>query len=94
MVTSADICIVPNHVTHIISVAFALSYFAVLVLDIVNEAVKVFDGKDYPVSTWLTRATHVLNHTGLVALNKKRPVHLQSSSQTAYSNFWDICPFE
>jgi len=62
--TSADIQTYGD-ATHMVSVAFGDSHFAVLYYDIHNRHVTVFDGLRYPISTWEKQIVATIKGYGL-----------------------------
>ena len=62
-ITESEV-VVLDRMTHLVSVAYAKSHFAVLLDDIEGRAVIVYDGLNYLQKTWQYQITHTLRKYG------------------------------
>lgn len=63
-ITESEV-VVLDGISHFVSVAYAKSHFAVLLYDIENREVTVYDGLNYSLKTWQFHITYTLRKYGL-----------------------------
>ena len=64
--------------THFVSVVFGRGHFALLYYDIAGQSVKVYDGLNYDLETWLDHILHTIQTYGLASSSK---MHLDQDKQ-------------